>query len=301
MIADSWTEEEACLFYESTLGEASQIANWSVSKGFEESRRKTFLKFIDFLGRVGHGKRVENASGLDVVAFVHGIWISKHRDQCRIVAGGERVASTSAIKGVIQHIAKSYSMLGFTDESNPAKTKCAKNYRDGYRNKLHDQGVREQRAKVIKPGKICDLASYIKSEIGKASGVKRCCLLVDLVVVHYLWEMWSQGKECGELKARQVDNEKGKISVGWTKTQQTEGDAENSLQSNGNFMQAASRLVMNMERIGHSIGNGYLFRPLNRSRSGFENEPQKSDAMRRRVQKHLKAAGLYEGETLHSF
>jgi integrase len=56
-----------------------------------------------------------------------------------------------------------------------------------------------------------------------------------------------------------------------------------------------------MEQVAYPIGNGYLFRPLSRNRNGFENEPLKSDAMRRRVQKHLKAAGLYEGETLHSF
>jgi hypothetical protein len=77
-------------------------------------------------------------------------------------------------------------MLGYTDASNPAKTECAKNYRDGYRNKLHDQGVREQRAKVIKPGKVADLVAYIEAEIGKASGIKVCCLLADLAIVHYL-------------------------------------------------------------------------------------------------------------------
>jgi hypothetical protein len=75
-----WTEDEACRFYENTLGEAAEIANRSVSKGFEESRQKTFSEFVDFLGRVGQGKRLENASGLDVVAFVHGVWIPKHRD-----------------------------------------------------------------------------------------------------------------------------------------------------------------------------------------------------------------------------
>jgi hypothetical protein len=56
-----------------------------------------------------------------------------------------------------------------------------------------------------------------------------------------------------------------------------------------------------MERIGQPIEDGFLFRPLNRKRNGFMNEALKSDAMRRRVQKHLKAAGLFEGETLHSF
>jgi hypothetical protein len=112
-----------------------------VSKGFEESRRRTFWEFQEFLGKVGQGKSVENASGLDVVAFVHGFWISKHKEQCQTKVREERTASASAVKGVVQHIAKSYSMLGYTDVSNPAKTESVKNYRDGNRNCLHDQGV----------------------------------------------------------------------------------------------------------------------------------------------------------------
>jgi integrase len=298
---DPWPVEEACRFYRDTLGDAAMVANRSVSKGFEESRRKTFGDFEDFLGKVGQGKRVENASGLDVIAFVHGFWIPKHKDQCRTFVNGKRMASASAVKGVVQHIAKSYSMLGYTDLKNPAKTECVKNYRDGYRNRLHDQGVREQRAKVMKPGKVADLAAYIETEIDKAFGARRCCLIADLAIVHYLWETWSRGKECGELEARQVDKEEGTITTGWTKTQHIEGGDEIPVQRGGNFMQAASRLVSSMEQLGHPIENGYLFRPLNRNRNGFENEPLRSDAMRRRLQKHLKAAGLYEGETLHSF
>lgn len=296
-----WSEEEACRFYRDTLGAAAEVANRSVSKGFEESRRRTFREFQEFLGMVGQGKCLENASGLDVVAFVHGFWIPKHKEQCRTKVGEERTASASAVKSVVQHIAKSYSMLGYTDANNPAKTESVKNYRDGYRNRLHDQGVREQRAKVMKAEKVADLAAHIEGELKKASGVHRCRLIADLAIVHYLWETWSRGKECGELEARQVDKENGIVQAGWSKTQQTEASAEIAVASNGNFMQAASRLIVSMEQIGSPVGNGFLFRPLNRKRNGFEDEPLRSDAIRRRVQKHLKAAGLYDGETLHSF
>jgi integrase len=56
-----------------------------------------------------------------------------------------------------------------------------------------------------------------------------------------------------------------------------------------------------MERAGHPVGMGYLFRPLNRSRDGFEDKALSANALRKRVQLHIKEAGLYEGETLHSF
>jgi hypothetical protein len=123
---------------------------------------------------VGQGKSIENASCLNVVVFVHGFWISKHKKQCRTMVGEEQTASASAVKGVVQHIAKSCSMLGYTDAKNPSKTESVKNYRDGCRNRLHDQGVREQRAKVMKPGKVAELVAHIEKEIGKASAFHRC-------------------------------------------------------------------------------------------------------------------------------
>lgn len=301
MIEDSWSAEEAGRFYEETLRSAAAVAKRSVSKGFEESRRKTFEEFQDFLGLVGQGKRVENASSLDVIAFVHGFWMKKHKEQCHTIIHGERIASASAIKGVVQHIAKTYSMLGYADADNPAKMEDVKSYRDGYRNQLHDRGVREQRAKVFKPEIVTDLVGYLEREIAKEIGIKQCILLADLAIVHYLWETWSRGKECGELESRQVDSDQGIVKPGWTKTQRIEPSAEIAVKKDDGFMQASSPLIISMDRLGYPIGSGFLFRPLNKSRNGFTYEPLRSDAMRRRIQKHLKAAGLFEGETLHSF
>jgi hypothetical protein len=210
--SNPWTKQEAERFYGSTLEEAAVVANRSVSKGLEESRRKTFEEFQDFLGLVGQGKKIENANGLDVVAFIHGYWLKKHKDQCRTRVGGKRVASASAVKGVVQHVAKSFSMLGYADEQNPGKAESVKSYRDGYRNRLHEQEVRERRAKLMKSGKVTDLVTYLEEQNQKESGVKQCCLLTDLAIVHYLWETWARGKECGELESSQVDLETGIVS-----------------------------------------------------------------------------------------
>jgi hypothetical protein len=64
---------------------------------------------------------------------------------------------------------------------------------------------------VIKPEKVVELAIHIKRKIGKASGIHRCKLIAELAIVHYLWETWSRGNECGELEARQVDKENGSV------------------------------------------------------------------------------------------
>jgi integrase len=62
------------------------------------------------------------------------------------------------------------------------------------------------------------------------------------------------------------------------------------------------RLVTELDATGNSIGeNGYLFRSVNRGRTGFVDAPITNDTLRKRLQKRLKEAGLFEGKTVHSF
>jgi hypothetical protein len=206
------------------LTNAGRIANRSVSTGFEDARKKTFEEFRTFIGKVGRGLTVENAKGVDVVAFVHGEWIPNHRKNFQTTAGPgeEKVALASAIKGVTEHLAKSYMMMGWKDAENPAKEEAVLSYRDGYRNVLHDKGVREKRAKVIKESKVIDLIDYLSREIEKSKGITRCVLYMDRAAVPYLWENWGWEKECGELEARQIDREESQVLPGWSKTVRSE-------------------------------------------------------------------------------
>lgn len=121
-----------------TLGEASKIASRSVSTGFEETRKRTSDEYSAFIECVGQGLTVGNARGIDVIAFVHGRWIPAHKGRCRTTVGvsGEKIPSAAAVKAVIQHIAKSYSMMGRTDAENAGKEEAVRSYREGYRNDL---------------------------------------------------------------------------------------------------------------------------------------------------------------------
>jgi integrase len=60
--------------------------------------------------------------------------------------------------------------------------------------------------------------------------------------------------------------------------------------------------VKELEASGQPVGeNGYLFRSLNRGRSAFVDAPMTSNTLRKRLQKRLKEAGLFDGEIVHSF
>ncbi|GAQ93491.1 putative DNA breaking-rejoining enzymes [Klebsormidium nitens] len=269
--------------YEQALQEGGVISRKSVSEGFEDSRQKTFQEFVEFLGSVGC-ENVREASGADVIAFVQGWWLVSHRGNFRTQAPGssEKVASVSAVKGVITQIAKSYSMLGVCDDQNPAKTEAVRSYREGYRVMLREQGVREKRAKIMPEEKVTALVEYLNGEVRWAQGTVKCCAAMDRAIVLYLWETWAR----------------------WSKTVREEPSAEIRVSGSGGentFLWAAGLLHHEMEVCGHAAGSEFLFRPLNKQRNGFGTTALSAGAMNRRVQRHLQRAGLFEGETLHSF
>jgi integrase len=302
---DERSERESEELYRTALTEAARMASFSVSKGFEESRQKTFGEFEAFLGSIGHGLSSEHASDLDVIAFVQGHWLPVHKENCRtrMGEGGEKVASASAVKGVIQQISKSYSILGRSDEENPAKQESVRSYCEGYRCWLREQGVREKRAKVFKEEKVEDLIAYLEGKAEKSEGLRKCLLRMDIAAVDYLWESWARGKECGELSVREIDFKEGVSEPGWSKTVRKEQSATINMTGpgRGRFLESAGKLIVEMEKAGQPIGMGNLFRPMNRRRDGFEEGALSANALRKRVQQHLKDAGLFEGETLHSF
>lgn len=144
----TWSLEKATAFYATALKGAAEVANQSVSSGFEETRKRTFEEYSSFVGQVGQGLTVQNARGLDKIAFVQGSWIPAHKSRCRTVVGGsgEKVSSASAVKLVIQHKAKSYAMMGRGDSENPAKEESVKNYRGVSKQSARARGERETRA-----------------------------------------------------------------------------------------------------------------------------------------------------------
>lgn len=283
------TVEAARLRYSDAVKEAAEVSRKGVSTGFEEEREKTFEEFRGFLEEIGCGDCRE-ASGVDVVAFIQGWWMKRHAGNFRTVVpgSGERVASASAVKGVM----------------NPAKAEAARSYREGYRTRLRELGVKERRAKIMGEEKVERLVAHLRERLEQETGIQRCVVAMDMAAVTYLWETWARGKECGEVEAGQVNREAGLIRPGWSKTVKENPSCEIKVSEEGkpgSFLWAAAILVNVMEKSGNSVGEGFLFRPLNKKKDGFVDQALSAGAMNRRIQKQMQSAGLHEGETLHSF
>jgi hypothetical protein len=172
---------------------------------------------------------------------------------------------------------------------------------------LHKEGVKVQRARVFSEAKIDLLLAHLAERLSEASGLEKCTLLMDQAAVLYLWESLARGKECDQLSHGQLEATELAAYSGWSKTVRQEPSARIPLADpvgsvRLTFIEAAAALTKGLEEFGDPIGeNGYLFRSQNRGRTGFNPGPISVDSLRKRIQKRLQDAGIFEGETLHSF
>ncbi|GAQ82636.1 putative Phage_integrase [Klebsormidium nitens] len=305
-----WSEAETEALYARSLSEFGRIAERKVTPAANTSRKRAAREFAEFLGKNPYGVTIETATPADVGAFIVGDWLPRHSGNCRTVlpSTGQTVASASAVKGVVKDLSKTYTLLGFPGHENPAKAEPVKSFRDGYERYLHDEGVKVQRAKVFSEEKLDALLRFLSERLqAETEALELCTLLMDQAAVLYLWESLARGKECGTLSADQVEGGATPAAYpGWSKTVRQEPSARIRLAqpattSRLTFVEAAARLVKGLELIGEHATDGYLFRAQNRQRTGFSPGPISSACLRKRIQRRLQQADLFEGETLHSF
>jgi hypothetical protein len=249
-----WSKAETEARYGQSLHEIGQIAEMKTTKATNDSRRRTFEEYQRFLAQNPFGITVGTASPEDVAAFIHSEWIPNHSSNCQTVMPqtGQPVASASAVRGVVKDLSKSYRLLGFEGESNPARSELVKSHRDGYGNMLHHQGVKAKRAKVFSEEKLNALVSFLTTRMASADGIEKCVLAMDRAATLYLWKTLARGKKCGKVRQDQIDSAEGTVYPGWTKTVRQERLARIELAApteggRMTFLEAASELVKTRE------------------------------------------------------
>jgi hypothetical protein len=97
------------------MSELARIADMKTTEASANGRKRTFEEFKSFFSRNPFGVTVETASAKDVGSFVVADWLPRHGQNCQtaLPSTGKLVASASAVKGVVKHLSKSYTLLGF--------------------------------------------------------------------------------------------------------------------------------------------------------------------------------------------
>jgi hypothetical protein len=98
-----WTKTETAARYVQTLQAVGAIADLKTTKETNDSRKRTFSEYQEFLAKNPYGVTVATASPEDVAAFIHSERLPNHSGNCRTVLPqtGQPVASASAVRGVV--------------------------------------------------------------------------------------------------------------------------------------------------------------------------------------------------------
>lgn len=135
----------------------------------------------------------------------------------------------------------------------------------------------------------------------------------DALLWLYLWRSWQRGSEAGQLKWGRIRWVKDgiHISLGALKADQLASFSGSDFYSYDEAEEVAFCLPTGLKtflelcalnQIDLKAGGGYVFRPLKEGASvAFANKAFTGSAMYARLVCQLEAAGLYDGESVHSF
>jgi hypothetical protein len=70
------------VLYGKSIESSAEIARKGRGEGGDESRRKVWAEYREFLSKNAYGISLETATAEDVLAFIQGYWIPKHVEAC---------------------------------------------------------------------------------------------------------------------------------------------------------------------------------------------------------------------------
>eukprot|EP00798_Chlamydomonas_sp_ICE-L_P016039 gene16039-biopygen25035 len=269
----------------------------------------------------------------DIVCFMQTHWVQRHAGT-KIPGIDRLLASPSGVESALGHLSSLIQTLGrcgpydeLTGHGNPCRGGPVQAYRRGYDRVLWKAGYQEGAAVPISKGKTEQLVRYLDGHAGRAPKVlQRLVYFRDALMVKHVWATAYRGKEGGRLclldlhykDDRQIfpngydptvslPNEVViKLTYG-TKTNKRSRKHQEPVEyflepSSGYCFWGHLWAYLQLSHLAGYTVNHFVFRPLASRRDRFkEDQPFSCCALIKRVQKHLKDMGAYDGETSHSF
>ncbi|GLC41162.1 hypothetical protein PLESTB_001797700 [Pleodorina starrii] len=296
-----------------------------------EKMERALQNFSLWLRQWGGGRQLMDCTPEQVLVYMEQHWTSAHRGR-----NSTGRPSPSAILSELSFLSTQFDLLGRrgvydpqTGAGNPCLSSDVTIYRRGYQRQSGNAGYQERSAVPLTLAKYRRLVVYLYISAGAADGLARLVLLRDLLCFMYMWLTTTRGHDCGRLSLgdfrdpRDVGRPYGGFPLAllqpWeaypagfhlvvsqlgTKTYQGRRAPPVRLapveEMGFCFVRTLAQYLGFCRRGGWPV-QGYLFRPLEPNQSGFSERPLGSAALSARLRLHLQGAGLYEGETCHSF
>ena len=287
-------------------------------------------EFSNWLAEYGEDSTPLDCTPEQVLVYIHRYWIPRHSPN------GKAIAPTTVLNQ-LSHLSTQFRLLGrgmsydeLACEGNPCRSVDMSLYRKGFSRGAVAEGFLEQSAVPLTHEKFQTLIRYLWQRARLAAAVEQLLLLRDLVCFVIMWVTTSRGHDCGKLRLddfRDPANPRRPYGgfplplslvypVGFhlvmsqlgTKTYQGCRAPPVQLWPVGDLELCPIRALAEYSRVcllpgapaGSAITN-YLFRPLRSDHAGFKESAMSSSGLTYRLRQHLQSAGLYDGETCHSF
>ncbi|GIL93774.1 hypothetical protein Vretimale_78, partial [Volvox reticuliferus] len=321
-------------FYQRGLEKAQAVMDQALADSTRDRQDAAAAELQSWLSGAGAGTTLLDASPEDLLVYLEEWWLPNHPGRKQEAAGPQ------AVKGVLSALSGWFSRAGrvgpfdpVSRTGNPCECPWVSDYRKGYTRLQMVGGYEEVSAVPMTEEKYGHLCQYLLDQAASATDVADTLTsLRDLLCVQFMFQSTYRGYDVGKLALGDFCHPDYPDRADWrlplpppqewppgatyrlcirergTKTSRIQRAPAVYLQSNPTCPARCfpRTLALYMWRARQPDADGFqvvdhLFRPLRPNRLAFKEEPLSSSALGARVRRHLHAAGLYEGETNHSF
>jgi hypothetical protein len=283
-----------------------------------DSRAKAAKRFDGwFAGLASPLKRpLRDAVPPDLVAYMEGFWLLHCRAKTKLPSG-EVVPAYSTVKNELGAIGRLFDNLGCTglwsdqtQTGNPRNSKFVSDWLAGYDRDLFKWGYEACAAYPLSDEKRRALVDYLDGERASAQGAGRdeaaLELQRDALLYCYLWDSVQRGSEGSRLRFEDMFSTAAGtfVSPNGVKNRQHRRCGAVQLEdcSGYSFLRRLPTWKEALAGAGLGFdGSHFVFPAVCSSAGGDRTAAVTGSQLYSRFVSQLKAAGLYEGESTHSF
>ncbi|GBG69989.1 hypothetical protein CBR_g4817 [Chara braunii] len=237
---------------------------------------------------------------LDVLSFVSSQWLVEVESRCRTSdAAALPLVSPSTVDAALNCLSACFRLLGRDGEGDPCQSSRVRSFRKAYREYSLQRGVVEESAVALTWMKLERVMRFIRDKVKVLKGHHEAQAHRDGGAFLYLWESWQRCGEGLRLQYKEIDLEKKIVRPGYTKTDRHGGRFMIRLRDAGGeeetFLGWLPEMVSSYEQVGQDIKQGFLFRPM------WGSGAMSGGAFNKRIEKWYVEAGVFAGESGHSF
>lgn len=304
------------------LNQAQHFQAHSVAPKTLKQRHQNARELADWLHSTNTGRTLHTCLPEDVMVYLTTHWLPNHAGSTTNTHA--KIAAPSSLAGVRSSLSTEFEQLGRngdwnadTLKGNPMLSNQLRRLTKGY-TAAKSQGYEPQAAEPIYSGKVETLLRHLLHQQQQSTGVDKLLLIRDGLTISMLWQSCFRGFNVGGLRLSNIKTPTNSPAIPFIIPELTlQAGAQLYLypdvtknRKGGHCTVTLSCDIMCFttwlqlataahEEAKQPITN-YIMRPLHKGTKTFAEKPMTSSAIWARFTLHLKNAGIYNGESVHS-